>query len=73
MLRRHLECVGRVVDAVDPQRVVQGEAGGAGAEQGQLQPLAGGLGRAGLANQAVGSQLLHEHVAALLLQLQVAG
>lgn len=70
--KAHLECVRGVVDAVDTKAVVQGEAGRAGGEQRQLQAFAGGLRRAGLAHQAVRSQLLHEHVAALLLQLQVA-
>lgn len=61
-----------VVDAVDAKAVVQGEAGRAGGEQRQLQAFAGRLRRAGLAHQAVRSQLLHENVATLLLQLQVA-
>lgn len=61
-----------VVDAVDAKAVVQGEAGRAGGKQRQLQALAGRLRRAGLAHQAVRSQLLHENVATLLLQLQVA-
>lgn len=61
-----------VMDAVDPEAVVQGEAGGSGGEQSQLQAFAGGLWRAGLAHQAVRSQLLHENVTTLLLQLQVA-
>lgn len=60
------------MDAVDPEAVVQGEAGRPGGEQRQLQALAGRLWGAGLAHQAVRPQLLHEDVAALLLQLQVA-
>lgn len=67
-----LECMWGVVDAVDAKAVVQGEAGRAGGEQRQLQAFAGRLRRAGLAHQAVRSQLLHESVATLLLQLQVA-
>lgn len=62
-----------VMDAIDSEAVVQGEAGGSGGEQRQLQAFAGGLWRAGLAHQAVSSQLLHENMTALLLQLQVAG
>lgn len=67
-----LECMWGVMDAVDTKAVVQGEAGRTGGEQRQLQAFAGRLRRAGLAHQAVRSQLLHENVATLLLQLQVA-
>lgn len=72
MSERHLESVWRVVDAVDTQAVVQGEAWCAGSEQSQLQAFAGRPWRAGLTHQAVRSQLLHEDMAAFLLQLQVA-
>lgn len=70
---QYLECMGGVMDAVDAEAVVEGEAGGPGGKQGQLQALAGGLRRARLAHQAVRSQLLHENMATLLLELQVAG
>lgn len=60
------------MDTVDTQTVVQGEARRSGGEQCQLQALAGGPRRAGLAHEAVRAQLLHEDMAALLLQLQVA-
>lgn len=69
---RDLKCMWGVVDAVDTEAVVQGEAGCTGGEQRQLQPFAGGMWRAGLAHQAVSSQLLHENMTAFLLQLQVA-
>lgn len=61
-----------VMDAVDTEAVIQGEAGRTGGKQCQLQPFAGRLWRAGLANQAVCSQLLHENMTTLLFQLQVA-
>lgn len=61
-----------VMDAVDSEAVVQGEAGCTRGEQRQLQPFAGRLWRAGLAHQAVCSQLLHENMTTFLLQLQVA-
>lgn len=61
-----------VVDAVDAEAVVEGQARRSRGEQRQLQAFAGGLGRAGLAHQPVRSQLLHENVTALFLQLQVA-
>lgn len=61
-----------VVDAVDAEAVVERQAWCTWGEQRQLQAFAGRLRRAGLAHQAVGSQLLHENMAALLLQLQVA-
>lgn len=68
----HLECMWSVMNAVDSEAVVQGEARGSGGEQGELQPFAGRLRRAGLSHQTVRSQLLHEDVTTLLLQLQVA-
>lgn len=61
-----------VMDAVDAEAVVQGEAGCTGGKQRQLQAFAGRLWRARLAHQAVRSQLLHENMTTLLLQLQVA-
>lgn len=62
-----------VMDAVDPQAVVQGQAGSTGGKKSQLQAFAGRLRWAGLAHQTVRSQLLHQNVTALLLQLKVAG
>lgn len=62
----------RVVDAVDAEAVVEGQAGRAWGEQRQLQAFAGRLWGAGLAHQAVRSQLLHQNMTTLLLQLQVA-
>lgn len=70
--KQHLECMWGVMDAVDTEAVVQGEAGRSGGKQSQLQAFAGRLWRAGLAHQAVCSQLLHENMTTLLLQLQVA-
>lgn len=70
--KQNLECVWGVVDAVDTEAVIQGEAGRTGGKQCQLQPFAGRLWRAGLANQAVCSQLLHENMTTLLFQLKVA-
>lgn len=69
---QNLECVRGVVDAVDAQAVVEGQAWRARGEQRQLQAFARRLRGAGLAHEAVCSQLLHENVTALLLQLQVA-
>lgn len=73
MHEQHLECMWSVMDAVDTEAVVQGQAGGSWSEQRQLHAFAGGLWRAGLAHQAVRSQLLHDNVTTLLFQLQVAG
>lgn len=61
-----------VVEAVDAEAVVEGQAWCTWGEQRQLQAFTGGLRRAGLAHQAVRSQLLHQNMAALFLQLQVA-
>lgn len=71
-LNKHLEGMWGVMDTVDPEAIVQGEAGSAGGKQGQQQAFAGRLWGAGLAHQAVRSQLFHENVTTLLLQLQVA-
>lgn len=60
-----------VVDAVDAEAVVEGQAWRAWGKQRQLQAFTRWLGGAGLAHQAVCSQLLHENMAALFLQLQV--
>lgn len=68
----NLKCMRRVVDAVDAEAVVEGQAGHAWGEQRQLQAFAGRLRGAGLAHQTVRSQLLHQNMTALLLQLQVA-
>lgn len=61
-----------VVDAVDAEAVVEGQARCTWGEERQLQAFARRLRRAGLAHQAVCSQLLHENMTALFLQLQVA-
>lgn len=53
-----------VMDTVDAEAEVQGEAGSSGGKQSQLQALACGLWRAGLAHKAVRSQLLQKDVAA---------
>ena len=66
-----LEGVLRVVQAVHSDVVLQ-RGGGDGPEDGQLQPLGGGLAD-GLAHQAVGAQGLGEDVAGLLVHLDVAG
>lgn len=60
-----------VVDAVDAEAVVEGQAWRAWGKQRQLQAFTGRLWGAGLAHQAVCSQLLHENMTALFLQLQV--
>lgn len=61
-----------VMDAVDAEAVVEGQAWRTRGEQRQLQAFTGRLRRAGLAHQAVRPQLLHENMTALFLQLQVA-
>lgn len=61
-----------VVDAVDAEAVVEGQAWCTWGEQRQLQAFTRRLWRAGLAHQVVCSQLLHENMTALFLQLQVA-
>lgn len=60
------------MDAVDAEAVVEGQARRSRGEQRQLQPFTPRLRGTGLAHQAVCSQLLHENMTALLLQLQVA-
>jgi len=60
-----------VMDTVDAEAVVQGEARCSGGKQSQLQAFAGRLWRAGLAHEAVCSQLLHEDMTTFLFQLQV--
>lgn len=62
--QQHLERMWGVMDTVDAEAEVQGEAGCSGGEQSQLQALAGGLRRAGLAHKAVRPQLLQEDMAA---------
>lgn len=69
---QNLECMWGVVDAVDAEAVVQGQTWRARGEQRQLQAFTRRLWGAGLAHQAVCSQLLHENMTALFLQLQVA-
>lgn len=68
----NLKCMWGVVDAVDAEAVVEGQAWCTWGEQRQLQAFTRRLRRAGLAHQAVCSQLLHENMTALFLQLQVA-
>lgn len=62
----------RVMDAVNAEAVVQGQAGRSGGEQSQLQTLTCGMWRARLANQSICPQLLHENMTTLLLELQIA-
>lgn len=70
LLRIHLECVLRVVQAVDPDVILHGRAGD-GAKNGELEAL-GGRSAQGLAHQAVCTQRLCQDVAGLVIHLNIA-
>lgn len=67
----YLQCYGRVLQAVDPEAVLQRGAEGGG-EDGQLEPL-DCQARVGLTREDVGAQLVQQDVAGPGLQLAVAG
>lgn len=67
----YLQCYGRVLQAVDPEAVLQRGAEGGG-EDGQLEPLDCQAG-VGLTREDVGAQLVQQDVAGPGLQLAVAG
>lgn len=66
----YLECVLRVVQAVDSDVILHGRAGD-GTEDGQFEALDGG-GAEGLAHETVRTQGLRQDVAGLLVHLDVA-
>lgn len=68
--RTNLECVLRVVQAVDSDVILHGGAGD-GTEDGQFEAFDGG-GAERLAHEAVRAQSLRQYVAGLLIHLDVA-
>lgn len=70
LLRIHLECVLRVVQAVDPDVILHGRAGDR-AKNGQFEALSGRSAQR-LAHQTVCTQRLCQDVAGLVVHLNIA-